>query len=489
MDVHVRTRSILDRLGDSIADAGRYLIRTFLDRAEGPPADDWQGRVEGLCDHILSGAGTASTLASVREIGNIYARLEASDRYAFLELLNDRYTVDQACLDAAIDNWKQAGDPAAARKAFLTLVEAVETPRQKVLRAVNMAPEGTRLLVEMRADVLGQLRQRPELELIEADLRHLLASWFNRGFLELRRIAWTTPAAVLERLFEYETVHQIENWDDLKRRLQSDRRIFAFFHPALPDDPLIFVEVALVMGITDSIQDLLNEGPQLTPAEADTAIFYSINSTQPGLRGISFGHFLIKQVLDDLQAEFPDLNTFATLSPLPRLKEALDTGLKGGEDHPLSRTRVANLLRDEEAEILCKSVGSEDPVDGLSRLLDGEEAPIADEEGEGPSLHRVLSSLLTRLSLIYLTEMKRGREAFDPVARFHLSNGARVERIVPFADTSPAGMRTACGVMVNYLYDPGELERTHEAYIAQGKIVLSPDLARQHKAIQKAEAP
>ena len=470
---------LLDRLGNRIADAGRQLIQSILERGGILPTD-WRGRLQALGDHILSGAGVASMLASVREIGDTYEALESEERYHFLKILNDRFGVDDVRLQAAISAWQGADEAAASRRAFLELSAAVETPRSKILQAINMAPGCTRLLVNMRAETLSHIRRHPELELIEADLSHLLESWFSRGFLESRRIQWTTPAAILEKLFEYESVHRIENWDDLKRRLQSDRRIFAFFHPALPDDPLIFVEVALVKGISDSIQGLLDDKkPQLPPQEVDTAIFYSINSAQTGLRGISFGSFLIKQVVDELQDEFPDLKTFATLSPVPRLRKALSDGLDAAEDHPLNRHRVAALL-EGEAEAIHRLTRKEDRVDGLLAMLEDEEVLTIDKGG-------LVAPILTKLTLIYLTELKRVREAYDPVARFHLANGARLQRIVPLADTSPNGIKTSYGVMVNYLYDPSLLERNHESYISEGRIDLSPELARQQKTISRIE--
>ena len=427
--------------------------------------------------------------ASVHEIGNTYQELGSEDRVAFLRLLNDRYKVDESLLKGAFAAWDQAADPVSARRTFLQLTEAVETPRGKLLSSINMAPGGTRMLVDMRADILKYIGEHPELELIEADLRHLLASWFNRGFLELRRIGWTTTAAVLDKLFEYETVHPIENWGDIKRRLQSDRQIFAFFHPALPDDPLIFVEVALVKGISDSVQDLLDEDkPQLPAEEVDTAIFFSINSAQAGLGGINLGNFLIRQVVDELQDEFPGLKTFATLSPVPRLREVLADGLASTEHHPLRRHRIATILHNNGLEAVCRLTRKKDIVEGLFALLDNEKGLMEDKEIEGVSVRQLVAPVLTQLTLVYLTEMKNGQDAFDPEARFHLSNGARLERIVPFADTSPNGMHTAYGVMVNYLYNPSLLERKHEAYAAQGRIDLSPDLARQLKATQKLEA-
>jgi malonyl-CoA decarboxylase len=290
----------------------------------------------------------------------------------------------------------------------------------------------------MRALLLEQIPDRPAWHAIDADLLHLFRSWFNRGFLLLERIDWHTPAVVLEKLIEYEAVHAIDGWDDLRRRLAQDRRCFAFFHPALPDEPLIFVEVALVRGVADRVQPLLDRSAAISdPAEVDTAVFYSISDCQPGLRGISFGNFLIKQVAAELQAELPNLRTFATLSPVQGFRAWLE---------------AAPQLEDLASELAAK--------------LDGE-APgtLVDDQD--------LAARLLPLCAAYLVQGRRDGQLLDPVARFHLRNGARLERINWAADLSPQGLASSAGIMVNYLYRLDQVERNHEDFVNKGRVVRS----------------
>jgi malonyl-CoA decarboxylase len=285
------------------------------------------------------------------------------------------------------------------------------------------------------------------LKLLDADLRHLFASWFNRGFLELRRIDWQSPAAVLEKLIAYEAVHEIKGWDDLRRRLAPDRRCFAFFHPALPGEPLIFVEVALVRGLATAMPPLLaretdEEAARAQAARADTAIFYSISNCQDGLRGISFGNFLIKQVVEELQAEFPQLKRFSTLSPVPGFRRWLMQRLAEGSD--------------PDTVLLPK----------LER--DGWWHDLAQSEKLRPAL--------MRLCALYLTRQPSPGSRVDPVARFHLGNGARLERINWLGNVARRAIQESFGIMVNYLYDHDSIEDNHEAFVRDGTIVRSPDV-------------
>jgi malonyl-CoA decarboxylase len=349
----------------------------------------------------------------------------------------------------------------------------VEPPRQELLRRLNRAPSGTAALVAMRGDLLGLLKERPHLKAVDADFRHLLYSWFNRGFLRLERIDWRSPAQVLEKLIAYEAVHEIRGWDDLRRRLADDRRCFAFFHPALPDEPLVFVEVALVNGIADRIQPLLDpEAPLGDVDQADTALFYSINNTQHGLRGISFGNFLIKQVVAELSTEFPQLEHFVTLSPMPRFAATVRAAI-AGTPGTLDRATLERLLA-EDAAVLCERSGMSESPEALLALLEQDHAAHAE----------VTAAPLQRLALAYLTRFgDRGRAMLDPVATFHLSNGARLERINLQADPSPNGLGQSFGVMVNYLYDPQEVEANHERFIEAGEIATSRALARERKKL------
>jgi malonyl-CoA decarboxylase len=312
------------------------------------------------------------------------------------------------------------------------------------VRRINLAPNGTAAIVAMRASLLSLLPRHPGLAGVDSDLRHVLRSWFNRGFLELRRIDWNTPAALLEKLIEHEAVHEIRGWPDMRRRLERDRRCFAFFHPALPAEPLIFVEVALLDGLADSIESLLQPASRPHDVErATAAIFYSINNCQDGLRGISFGSFLIKQVVFDLVKEKPRLKTFATLSPVPGFRGWLDGVVEAGEDRlqPQEREALAALRRSDWHR---------------------------DEEAAG-----ALEEPLLHLCARYLLEAREEREPIDRVARFHLGNGARIERLNWLADPSPKGLRQSAGIMVNYAYRPSQIERYHEAYVKSGRIAAS----------------
>jgi malonyl-CoA decarboxylase len=306
---------------------------------------------------------------------------------------------------------------------------------------------------------------------LDSDLRHLFASWFNRGFLELRRIDWQTPATVLEKLIAYEAVHEIQGWDDLRRRLDADRRCFGFFHPALPSEPLIFVEVALVQGLAASVQPLLaRDDPPSEPARADTAIFYSISNCQEGLRGISFGNFLIKQVVEELRAELPQITTFSTLSPVPGFRRWLERRLDSAR--PDAAAPGKPVFREEEAQLLT---GHADATE--AGAIDAFRALTADGEWwQDPARVDVLRAPLLRLCAEYLTRPNKGMSAIDPVARFHLGNGARLERINWLGNTSVRGMNEAFGLMVNYLYDPEAIEANHEAFVHSGKVARSAEV-------------
>ncbi|MCB1745410.1 MAG: malonyl-CoA decarboxylase family protein, partial [Gammaproteobacteria bacterium] len=326
-------------------------------------------------------------------------------------------------------------------------------------------------LVDMRGEVRTRLREHPDLRPLDQDLLRLLSAWFDVGFLELRRITWDTSAALLEKLIAYEAVHEIQSWQDLKNRLADDRRCFAFFHPNMPDEPLIFVEVALVNGIAENVQTLLDESaPRGDPATADTAIFYSISNCQPGLAGVSFGNFLIKRVASELSQSLPRLKTFATLSPIPGfsrwLKSRLAEHAASGEEHELFDESEAQWLADLDPQ------GSADSA--LQRLI--ADAPLwAHGAEEASGVEERLGSILMRLCSQYLTSTTEGtrKRALDPVAHFHLSNGARVERINWYGDRSRRGLEQSTGMMVNYLYKLSDIEKNHEAYKDSGRIIYS----------------
>ncbi len=398
-------------------------------------------RVKQLAAMLLSERGEASGAQVARELHHVLRALDPDDRRSFQRYLATEFQPDKAALRTAAERYLADSTAEAAA----ALAQAADPPRQELLRRMNMAPGSTGALIAMRSELTAHLHDEPELKLLDADLRHLFASWFNRGFLELRRIDWQSPAAVLEKLIAYEAVHEIKGWDDLRRRLAPDRRCFAFFHPALPGEPLIFVEVALVEGLATAVPPLLSQDTDQAAAReraacADTAIFYSISNCQGGLRGVAFGNFLIKQVVEELKAEFPQLKRFSTLSPVPGFRRWLGQRLANGSD--------------PDAALL----------------------PQLESGGwwNDPAQREKLRAPLLRLCARYLTRQPSIR--IDPVARFHLGNGARLERINWLGNNAPRGMQESFGIMVNYLYDHDSIEDNHEVFVRDRTIVRSPEV-------------
>jgi malonyl-CoA decarboxylase len=421
----------MSRMMAALAELGRQ----YLDRPSRLPPVEASKR---LCDDLLSDHGEASGTALASEVIQLYEAMDADDRIAFIEMLDRDYAIDRDAIRDAANAWltEQNAD------SYLTLARAVQSPRLELLGRLNMAPGGTTAIVDMRARLLRLLRERPELRVLDAEFRHLFTAWFNRGFLQFERIDWHTPAVVLEKLIAYEAVHEIHGWDDLRRRLAADRRCFAFFHPTLPDEPLIFVEVALTHGIAERIQPLLDLTNSVdTDSPPDTAIFYSISNCQTGLAGISFGNFLIKQVVDALNDELPGIKTFATLSPIPGFRRWLEATVSRGP---------SELIAEAEQALLVEPGWAED----------------ADRRG-------ALKKLLMRLCAEYLVRASAEGRPIDPVARFHLGNGASVARINWEGDPSEKGVRQSAGLMVNYRYDPDEIVANHEAYVKDGTVAVS----------------
>jgi malonyl-CoA decarboxylase len=427
----------------SISERGRSLL------GRGGSSGDKQdaaGLIE-LCEALLSGRGEASGTAMARDVLDRYRHLDEAGRLAFFEALSRNYGPDREKLAHAIETWRaEPSDDDASDLHF-----ASEPRRQELIRRLNRAPGGTSALVAMRADLLDLTRGHKDLAALDRDVSHLLASWFNRGFLVLRRIDWSTPANILEQIIRYEAVHEIRDWNDLRRRIDPiDRRCYAFFHPALIDEPLIFVEVALTETIPSAIAPLLAADRQ--PAALDrarTAVFYSISNTQRGLGGISFGSFLIKQVAEELRRELPKLENFVTLSPVPGFMQ----WLKQANDVPVS---------DEERTLLAQ--------------LDN-----PDWTGN-PEVAANLRTVLEPLAAHYFLKARtpKGR-LIDSVARFHLGNGARLERIDWLGDVSPKGLRESAGLMVNYLYRLDDIEKNHEAYANQDEVVASSAVKKMLK--------
>jgi malonyl-CoA decarboxylase len=359
----------------------------------------------------------------------------------------------------------RARDDGERRRIERELRAALEPPRIKLLTQFNALPEGVKFLVDMRAELIRLGAHDPVLAALERDLKALLASWFDVGFLELARITWDAPAALLEKLIVYEAVHEIRSWTDLKNRLEADRRCFAYFHPRMPEEPLIFVEVALVKGMSDDVQSLLDESaPVGDPADADTAIFYSISNCQRGLAGISLGDFLIKRVVDSLAAELPHLKTYATLSPVPGFRAWLDKRIAEEGEALLTSAERKTFQQLLPPDLATQGVG-----DLLLRPRWYAEEPVG----------QALKGPLLRLAGRYLLTEKtpRGR-ALDPVAHFHLTNGARMERLNWLADLSPKGLQQSAGIMINYLYRLPEIESNHEAYTGEGQVAASSALTK-----------
>jgi len=386
--------------------------------------------------------GVVSARARAADLGRTYLALNATGRERFLRLLAEEFDVDRAVI-AELCGRLLKGKDGARRDIEQALRAALEPPRVKLLTQFNALPEGVKFLVDMRAELLTLTRQDPVLAGLERDLKALLAGWFDIGFLELKRITWEAPAALLEKLILYEAVHEIRSWTDLKNRLEADRRCFAYFHPRMPEEPLIFVEVALVQGMADNIQTLLDEtAPVGDPIEADTAIFYSISNCQRGLAGISLGDFLIKRVVDRLAAELPHLKTYATLSPIPGFRAWLDQRVLA-EGEELLTAAERKPLQQLPAELGDADIGAL-----LKRPRWHEDATVRE----------ALKAPLLRLCARYLVTEKNPRgQALDPVAHFHLTNGARMERLNWLADLSPKGIQQSAGIMINYLYRLAEI--------------------------------
>ncbi|HKF69690.1 MAG TPA: malonyl-CoA decarboxylase [Vicinamibacterales bacterium] len=402
----------------------------------------------GVCATLLSQRGEVSTARIASEAIAAYDHLNDEGRSAFFDALAKDYSASVADLQRAIDAYQINPTPLNAH----ALHQAAEPRRQELFRRLNTGAGGTQLLVRLRADLLRTLDDHPERASIDADLVHLLRWWFNRGFLVLQRIDWRTSATVLERLIAYEAVHQIQGWDDLRRRLEADRRCYAFFHPALPDEPLIFIEVALTSRLAEDVQSLLDiRTPVADPSHARWAMFYSITNCQPGLRGVSFGNFLIKQVVEDLSREFRGIRKFATLSPIPGFRSWL--------------LSARHLMSPDLAAV------SLDNFEQLTALP----APLLEE--------------IRRLCAYYLIREKRGRAPLDSVARFHLANGARLARLNWMGDTSAAGIASSLGMTANYVYRIAEVETNHEAYATNFDVARSVTverLAREVKASMNA---
>src|SRR5271166_38290 len=440
----------------SIAERGRALIDRTHRRGAG---EQDSANLIQLCEDLLSRRGEASGVALAREILLRYGELKPGSRIVFFEELASRFGPDPRRLSAAATAWLSSPSEAAAAN----LHRASEPRRLEFIRRLNLAPNGTAALVRMREQLIDAMDHRSDLEVIDDDFLHLFSSWFNRGFLVLRRIDWSTPARILEKIIRYEAVHEIHDWNELRARIDSPgRRCYAFFHPALVDEPLIFVEVALTRGIPDAIEPILSgNGQPVDLDRANTAVFYSISNCQRGLAGVSFGHFLIKQVVEEVQREMPRLSTFVTLSPAPNFAQWLE-GERAAAASPA-------LAQEDRAALAA--------LDRADWWRDAETAEAVHEP-------------LMRAAAWYFLRARTSRALpRDPVARFHLGNGARLERLNFLADCSARALTQSHGLMVNYLYDLDHIEKNHEAYAQHQTVIAAGAINRLVRAPAREVAP
>ena len=421
----------LSGLLSSVISAGRDILARRRQNALEAPSSDLLAKSKQLIHH----RGEASGLALAYEVVADYQALDDANRLLFFEALADDFSADSEAVLAAADGYKR--NPTEANLSALS--RAAEAPRIKLFRRMNMAPEATPVLVKMRAAMIQELGDLPQLKAVETDLKHQFISWFNRGFLELRVIDWNTPASILERIIQYESVHAIQGWNDLRARLSGNRMCFAFFHPAMPDDPLVFVEVALTEGIPDAIGPLIDQTKDVdAEGTPDTVVFYSISNCHPGLAGVSFGNFLIKQVVEEVGKRYSKMKRYVTLSPIPgfcRWLATQESGIDLEEMRSMARTDTAKTADARRHDLLA-------------------------------------------FCAQYLVKERRNDLALDPVARFHLGNGASLHAIHWAADLSDKGLEQSAGLMVNYLYDLGSIEENHDSYFDQGEVATSRDVGR-----------
>ncbi len=437
----------LERLRNAFIDTARGAREAVGAPLRPDLPDDDIPRLKGRIDACLAGkGGETARRGRAAELGQAYLSLSAAGRRKFLLTLAHDYGLPREAAMAAVERWRGSKEPARA------LRRALEPPAVRLLREFVGVPQGVKFVVDLRAELLALGRSDAAAKALSEDLIPLLGAWFDVGFLDLVRIDWRAPASLLEKLVAYEAVHAIRSWRDLKNRLDSDRRCFAFFHPRMPEEPLIFVEVALVAGLAGNVQRLLDARAETHDAEeANTAIFYSISNCQQGLAGISFGNFLIKRVANQLTQEMPSI---------PGLRQHIDGRLKNEGDDALTQSEIASLV----------------PVTGESRgaaavrkLLD------TPTWWEVPAIDKALRPILSRLAAHFLTTADDKGRALDRVAHFHLGNGAIVERINWLADTSANGFRQSYAMMVNYRYKLGDVDANHEAY-SNGRIVASREV-------------
>lgn len=433
------------------------------------PGKDRRWIKEQIRNCLEARGGEVAARGRAAQLGHTYASLDEQGKKRFLKVLVQDFDVDFAAVQAQAKTLLDEQLDETARLAATQEMAALLKPaRMKLLQQFTTLPDGVKFLIDLRAENFPWSRKDPLLAILEKDLRNLLTDWFDIGFLELKRLTWSSPASLLEKLIEYEAVHEIRNWTDLKNRMRPDRRVYAYFHPRMPGEPLIFIEVALTKGIPDNIHGILNQDSAvIDPNKADTAVFYSITSAQRGLAGVSLGDFLIKRVVELISREFGNIEHYCTLSPIPGFMKWLNAALASeGAQELLEKTTALSGLDELR--------GMELPAPFLQRVL-------ADNTWiEDPALEAAIMRPLSDLCLHYLAvEKRQGMTALDKVAHFHLSNGARIERVNWRGNVSEAGLKSAAGFMVNYLYNLEQIERNHEAYVTTGEIKMSSALRRR----------
>ena len=429
----------LRQIISSIADAGKQLFNK-----KDIKKNDLDS-ILSLCDDLISNKGAAFGITVARDITELYQTLSIDNKILFFKSINEKYRPSFTKVNEAIDVYKNSQN----EKTLSDLFKVSEGKRRELFMRMNMAPNGTSIIVSLREDLLKILKENKDLVSLDEDLKHLFKSWFNPGFLKLKKITWDTKAAILEKIIKYERVHHMKDMNELKRRLGEDRRFFSYFHPALEDEPIIFVQVALTNGLGRSIQEIMKQSSG-DEKKYDTATFYSISNCQEGLSRVTLGNFLIKRVVYEIQEELPHIKNFGTLSPIPGFVEWFSY---------LEESKIKNILGNIKNQDLM-FLKSKDLKIGDKRIIDNKEA------------------IIKLVSHYIVNEKNSDGFPVNDVSRFHLGNGAIVEDIIINANISDVGFKRSFGVMVNYLYELKNIEKNHEEYMNKKKVILSDKLKR-----------
>ena len=429
----------LKEIISSIADAGQKLFNK-----KNIKKNDLDS-ILSSCDDLISNKGAAFGITVARDITELYQTLSVENKLLFFKKINEKYKPSFTKVNEAIDNYKNSQN----ENTLSDLFKVSEGSRRELFRRMNMAPNGTSIIVTLREDLLKILKNNKELRALDSDLRHLFRAWFNPGFLKLEKITWDTKAAILEKIIKYERVHQIKDMNELKRRLGEDRRFFSYFHPALEDEPIIFVQVALTKGLGKSIQELMKPSSEDQKTH-DTATFYSISNCQEGLSRVTLGNFLIKRVVYQIQEELPHIKNFGTLSPIPGFVEWFSY---------LEESKIKSILGNLAYQDVS-FLKSQDLKIGDKRIIDNKD------------------SILKIVTHYIVNEKNSNGLPINDVCRFHLGNGAIIDDIIVNANVSESGFNRSFGVMVNYLYEFKNIEKNHEDYINNKKIIISNNLKK-----------